>query len=145
MGNIVGTTLLLLFGSGAIPEINAMAKSGAGLPQSMQWRWLPCPHAGLEGASRRSWASSCMAWGTEPCWVLGGWLATRTSGLRAFTGFMKYEVQKALTAVMNISIPPTLDSVQVRFSPPDIAWLWETVTAPGGCRCSTLQHHAGCR
>lgn len=72
MGNVVGTTLLLLFGSGAVSEINAKAKSRAGLPQSMQKGWLPCPHAGLEGASRSSWASRFMAWGTELCWALGG-------------------------------------------------------------------------
>jgi len=88
MGDTVRTAPLLLLGSGAISGINAAAKSRAGLPQSMQRRWLPCPHAGLEGASRRSsWASSCTAWATEPCWAPGGWPATMTSGaLTRFEG-----------------------------------------------------------
>lgn len=85
MGNIVAKTVLLLFGSGAILEINA--KSGTGLPQSMQQRWLSFPDTDLEGASRRSsWARSYLAWGTDPCWALGGWLARRTSGALTWVG-----------------------------------------------------------
>lgn len=89
-GNTVGTALLLLFGSGATPEMNVTAKSWAGLHRggfpvpTPAWKGVPGGVAGPVALWLRMW--SCAG-------LRGWWPALEISGAESIHSI--YEVRDA--------------------------------------------------